>query len=168
MRVESKRKHSKFIHHYIAKLIVDKLDLAEDVTIGDYVFAYLKSLKMGRGSQINAFSSLTGYGIVEIGEYSVIAYGVRLITGTDSPRGRFVADAVPESNRHVIRGSIKIGKNCFIGSNAVVCVSERCKDIVIGDNAVIGSLTYVDKSLLPNTIILPKQEVKKKRRWSKT
>ena len=149
---------------YEAKLIVHKLDLAEDVIIGDYVFAYLKSLKMGRGAQINAFSSLTGYGIVEIGEYAVIAYGVRLITGTDSPRGRFVADAVAESKRHIIRGSIKIGKNCFIGSNAVVCVSERCKDIVIGDNSVIGSLIYIDKSLPPNTIILPKQELTRKKR----
>ncbi len=143
-----------------------KLELSENAFIGDYVFIHLKTLKMGVGAQINAHSSLTGGGTVEIGDYSVVGYGVRLITGTDNPRGEYVADSKPENQRHIIRGSIKIGKNCLIGSNAVICVSEKCKDITIGDNSVIGSQTYIDKSIPPNVITIPEQKLKIKPRFS--
>lgn len=124
-----------------------RVELAEDSWIGDFVFVHLSRLKLGRGSQVNPFASLTGGGEVLVGDYSVIGYGVRVISGTDTPEAEYMADRAPESGRRVVRGTVKIGNNCFIGANAVVCVSPERQNIEIGDNAVIGALSYVGKNV---------------------
>jgi acetyltransferase-like isoleucine patch superfamily enzyme len=129
-----------------------KLEMAEDAWIGDFVFVHLEQLILGKGSQIGAFASLTGAGNVEIGDYTTIGYGVRVIAGTDSTEGRYMADQAPLAERNVIRGTIRIGSGCFIGANSVVCVSRRHPNLEIGDNAVIGALSYVDQNVPANSI----------------
>ena len=129
-----------------------ELELEEGSWIGDFVFVNLQRLTLHRGSQIGAFASLTGGGRVEVGQYTTIGYGVRLISGTDTPEGRYMVDSAPLNQRNVIRGRIDIGNNCFIGANAVVCVSKRSPNLSIGDNSVIGALSYVDNSV-PKDII---------------
>ena len=129
-----------------------ELELAEDAWVGDFVFINLERLSVGRGSQIGAFSSLTGGGSVEIGEYTTVGYGVRVVAGTDTPEGKYMADKAPLSERRVVRGSIKIGRNCFVGANAVISVSKNHPLIEIGDNAVIGALSYVDEDVARGTV----------------
>jgi galactoside O-acetyltransferase len=134
--------------HQTAKITPQtRVEMAEDSWIGDYVFVHLSRLKLGRGSQVNPFASLTGGGEVLVGDYSVIGYGARVISATDTPRAEYMADKAPKEGRRVIRGTVKIGNNCFIGANAVICVSERDQHIEIGDNVVIGALSYVDKNV---------------------
>ena len=128
------------------------VQLGKDAWIGDFAFVNLRKLTLGRGSQVNPFASLTGGGEVKIGDYSVIGYGVRVIAGTDTPRGKYMADRAPEHERKIVRGTIEIGSNCFIGANSVVCVSHMNPNIVIGDGTVIGALSYVDRSVPPQTI----------------
>jgi len=129
-----------------------KRELAKDAWIGDFVFVHLEHLVLGKGSQVGAFASLTGGGTVEIGEYTTIGYGVRVIAGTDSTEGRYMADQAPAAERNVIRGTIKIGSGCFIGANSVICVSRRHPNLEIGDNAVIGALSYVDQDVPANSV----------------
>jgi acetyltransferase-like isoleucine patch superfamily enzyme len=129
-----------------------RVELAEDSWIGDFVFVHLSRLRLGRGSQVNPFASLTGGGEVLVGDYSVIGYGVRIISGTDTPEAEYMADRAPESGRRVVCGTVKLGNNCFIGANAVVCVSRRCPNIKIGDNAVIGALSYIGKNVPKDTV----------------
>jgi len=124
-----------------------RVELAEDSWIGDFVFVHLSRLRLGRGSQVNPFASLTGGGEVFVGDYSVIGYGARVISGTDTPEAEYMADKAPKQGRRVVRGSVKIGNNCFIGANAVICVSQRSQHVEIGDNAVIGALSYVDRNV---------------------
>jgi acetyltransferase-like isoleucine patch superfamily enzyme len=124
-----------------------RVEFAENSWIGDFVFVHLSRLKLGRGSQVNPFASLTGGGEVLVGDYSVIGYGVRVISGTDTPEAEFMADRAPESGRRVVRGTVKIGNNCFVGANTVICVSRKTRNIEIGDNAVIGALSFVNKSV---------------------
>ena len=128
------------------------VELAEDSWIGDFVFVHLSRLRLGRGSQVNPFTSLTGGGEVLVGDYSVIGYGVRVISGTDTPEAEYMADRAPESGRRVVRGTVKIGNNCFIGANAVICVSRESQNIEIGDNAVIGALSYVGKNVAKDAV----------------
>jgi len=131
-----------------AKITRDTVvELDEDAWIGDFVFIHLEKLTLGRCSQVNAFASLTGKGKVEIGEYSVIGYGVRIISGTDTPGGRYMADKAPPQDRRIVRGTVRIGNNCFIGANSVICVSLKNPNIDIGDEAVVGALSYVDESV---------------------
>jgi acetyltransferase-like isoleucine patch superfamily enzyme len=129
-----------------------QLKLGEGAWIGDFVFVHLEQLMLGKGSQIAAFASLTGGGEVQVGEYTTIGYGVRIIAGTDSTEGRYMADKAPAAERNVIRGTIKIGSGCFIGANSVICVSKRHPNLEIGDHAVIGALSYVDQNVPANSV----------------
>ncbi len=129
-----------------------EVELSEDAWIGDFAFVNLAKLTLGKGSQVNTFASLTGGGEVKIGDYSVIGYGVRVITGTDTPEGKYMADRAPSHERSVVRGAVEIGNNCFIGANSVICVSHMNPRIEIGDGAVIGALSYVDRSVPAQTI----------------
>jgi acetyltransferase-like isoleucine patch superfamily enzyme len=129
-----------------------QLKLGEGAWIGDFVFVHLEQLTLGKGSQVAAFASLTGGGEVHVGEYTTIGYGVRVIAGTDSTEGRYMADKAPVVERNVIRGTVKIGSGCFIGANSVICVSKRHPNLEIGDHAVIGALSYVDHSVPANSV----------------
>ena len=136
-----------------AKITRDTVvELGEDAWIGDFVFINLGKLTLGRCSQVNAFASLTGGGKVEIGDYSVIGYGVRIISGTDTPEGRYMADKAALQDRRIVRGTVRIGDNCFIGANSVICVSQKNPNIDIEDRAVIGALSYVDRSVPAGTV----------------
>jgi len=128
------------------------VELSEGAWIGDFVFVNLEKLTLGRGSQVNPFASLTGGGKVEIGDYSVIGYGVRVISGTDTPEGRYMADRAPAQDRKVVRGTVSIGNNCFIGANSVISVSTKNPNIDIEDNAVVGALSYVDEDVPVRTV----------------
>jgi len=128
------------------------VELSEDAWIGDFVFVSLEKLTLGRGSQVNPFASLTGGGKVEIGDYSVIGYGVRMISGTDTPEGRYMADRAPARDRRIVRGTVRIGNNCFIGANSVITVSMKNPNINIEDNVVVGALSYVDESVPARTV----------------
>jgi acetyltransferase-like isoleucine patch superfamily enzyme len=128
------------------------VELGDDAWIGDFVFVNLEKLTLGRGSQVNAFASLTGGGKVEIGDYSVIGYGVRLISGTDTPEGRYMADRAPPQDRKIVRGTVRIGNNCFIGANSIISVSLKNPNIHVEDNVVVGALSFVDKSVPARTI----------------
>lgn len=153
MRGRLKQPHRVDAIYKTAKITPEtKLYLAKDAWIGDFVFVHLERLNLGKGSQVGAFASLTGGGRVEVGEYTTIGYGVRVIAGTDTTDGRYMADKAPAVERKVVRGTIKIGSNCFIGANSVVCVSKRSPNIEVGDNAVIGALSYVDRNVPPNSI----------------
>jgi acetyltransferase-like isoleucine patch superfamily enzyme len=129
-----------------------QLKLGEGAWIGDFVFVHLEQLTLGKGSQVAAFASLTGGGKVHVGEYATIGYGVRIIAGTDSTEGRYMADKAPAAERNVIRGTIKVGSGCFIGANSVICVSRRHPNLQIGDHAVVGALSYVDQNVPANSV----------------
>ncbi len=147
------RQHGKGSIYETAKITPQtKLELAEDAWIGDFVFVNLEKLILGRGSQIGAFASLTGGGNVQVGQYTTIGYGVRVIAGTDTPEGRYMADRAPLSERRVVRGSIKIGDNCFVGANAVISVSKNHPLIEIEDNVVVGALSYVGEDVARDTV----------------
>ena len=63
-----------------------------------------------------------------------------------------MADAAPLEKRQVVRGTIYIGNNVFIGSGSVITVSADNDNISIGDNAVIGALSYVDRNIPANAV----------------
>lgn len=51
-------------------------------------------------------------------------------------------------------GIIKIGNNCWIGSNVVIL-----KDVAIGDNVVIGAGCIIYKSIPANSIVINQQNL---------
>lgn len=123
-----------------------QLLISDDCSIGDYVFVSCRKLVMLKGAQVNAHTSITGSGDVVVGQDSVVAYGCRLLTATDTPKAKKMNDASPRMLRAVLEGHINIGSDCFIGSNSVIMPG-----VTVHDGAVVGALSYVKAA----TIVQP-------------
>jgi acetyltransferase-like isoleucine patch superfamily enzyme len=92
------------------------------------------------------------HAVIEIGDHSLIGPGVMIVA----------SDHITEDNKPIrLQGmkeaSIFIGKNVWIGANAVVL-----KGVHIGDNAVIGAATVVTKDVPNNAVIVGSSAVSRK------
>lgn len=97
---------------------------------------------MAEGSQINAGTIITGRKIVKLGKNSVIGYGAKLFTSSDSPTGVFMNDASPEKSRVIKNGSIIMEDNVFIGSNSIIMPGVK-----IRKGICVRAQSYIDKNL---------------------
>lgn len=140
------------------------INIEADCRIGQYCFIAPKKLIMVRGAEICPTAVLGGGGNIHLGEYSTVDYGAKLIPATFTTKGKYMNDAMMKKNPEnieIIRGSITLKDGAVVASNAVVCVSRDCPDIVIGENSVVGALSYLDKSLEDNVVYV-KGEIKKR------
>ena len=127
--------------------------------IGQYCFIAPRKLAMERGAEISPLVVLGGGGDVYMCSYSTIDYGAKLIPATFTTKGLYMNDAMLREEPEkvdTIRGSITLKEGAVVGANAVICVSKRCKDIVIGKFSVVGACTYIDESIPDNTIAYAK------------
>jgi acetyltransferase-like isoleucine patch superfamily enzyme len=129
--------------------------IEDDCSIGQFCFIAPRKLVMQRGAEICPQVTIGGGGIVQLGRYSTVCFGAKLLPATFSTKGEFMNDNKLESSK-IIRGSITIGDRAYIGSNVVICISEENLDITIGEGSIVGANCYLDKSLPKNTIITPR------------
>ena len=119
--------------------------LGENSWVGSQCFIHLKRLRLGRDSCVHAGARLIGGGVVSIGDRVSVGYNVVIASATDTwQSGRRMSSCLPEAEREVIRGSVIINDDVFIGANSVLTVSRRCSTLIIGRGAVIGALSFVD------------------------
>jgi acetyltransferase-like isoleucine patch superfamily enzyme len=125
------------------------IEIGDCSRIDDFTFTYGgQGIIIGRYVHIACFSSIVGGGHLSIGDYVVIGYGVRLITGTDTYQGgKRMSTALPASQRNIIRGKIVIEKDAFIGANSIVH-----PNVTVGEGAIIGSNSVVLHDIEPWTI----------------
>jgi len=143
----------------------ENLELGNNVIIGDFCFINAgKRTSIGNNSQLNAYSSIIGGGETYILDNVCISYYAMILSGTDTPQGKYMVDAYPLSQRKVIRGKITLEPNVFVGAHAIVTVSKKDSNILIGRNSVLGANSYIDTSIPPNTIVIPKQKLTFKKR----
>ena len=132
----------------------------EDITDwrerGEYLFGKNKNItvyntctvagkvEVGEDTWIGPYTALDGgkYGI-KIGKNCSISSGVNII-GHDSVKWALSGGKMPYEH-----GKIKIGNNCFIGTNAVIT-----KGVRIGNHCLVGANAVVTKSFPDFSIIL--------------
>jgi len=132
-----------------------KIARPEVVEIGDHSmiddFTFINGglgIRIGRYVHISSFVSIIGGGELEVGDYAVIATGARILTGTDTYHGGArMSTALPLEQRNVKIGKVIIGKDAFVGTNAVVH-----PNVTIGEGAIVGSCSLVLKDCEPWTI----------------
>jgi len=124
-----------------------KLRAGAHVLLHDFLLITVPELRIGRGSQINAFTSITGRGRVLIGRDVVVSYGCRLITSSDSPEAKKMNNASPESSRLIRSGVIVLEDEVFVGANSVVMPGVR-----VGRRSVVGANSYVSRDVPPGVI----------------
>lgn len=87
-------------------------------------------VKIGKNCFFNNDCSINCLNHVEIGEGSIFGEGVKIYDHDH----KFSDFSIPIKEQGYARGSVKVGKHCWIGSNVVLL-----KGADIGDNCVIGA-----------------------------
>lgn len=149
----------RFVYFLLFGLVFKRLQ------VSDYVspFAYINKrcrLELGGDCLIQRFSTIRGdvkmgrsvqigpcvciYGRVELGDNCMVGPNVVLAAGGHGMKTR----AVPMMRQAAAMNGIRIGRDVWIGANAVV------KDgVTIGDGAVIGALSMVTHDVEPYVIV---------------
>ncbi|MHA7139550.1 acyltransferase [Rossellomorea arthrocnemi] len=117
---------------FIRKNASIRIDFNGVLTIGDKVF-------------INDNCNINCVNHISIGEFTKIGPNV-CINDHDH-------DYKNQSNSHLIKGEVHIGKNVWIGSNVVIV-----RDTFIGDNAVIAAGSVVKGNVSANSLYLNQRE----------
>lgn len=133
-----------------AKIIgAEFMEIGSNVIIDDFVMIQARApLYIGNYVHIAAFSSITGGGACCLEDFSGLAGGVRIVTGSDDFLGNGLTNpTVPAEFRAVRRGRVTIRAHVIIGTNSVVL-----PDVCIGAGASIGAGSVVRKSLAPWTV----------------
>jgi len=134
----------------LAKLVKPEvIEIGDNCKIDDFTFIYGgRGIKIGKYVHIASFVSIIGGGELEVGDYAAIAAGARIITGSDTYYdGARMSAALPLEQRNVKIGKVIIGKDAFVGTNAVVH-----PNVTIGEGAIVGSCSLVLKDCEPWTI----------------
>ena len=133
-----------------AKIIKpDVIEIDDYAKIDDFTFIYGgKGIYIGKYVHIASFVSVIGGGKLYVGNYAAIAAGARIITGTNIYEGGYhMSAAAPKEQQKLKVSFIKIGKDGFIGTNAVIHPG-----VTIGEGAIIGSNSLVLNDVEPWTI----------------
>lgn len=128
--------------------------------IGQYCFIAPRTLVMEEGAEISPLAVLGGGGDIYMCRYSTVDYGAKLIPATFTTKGEYMNDAIyaeDPSKVDIVSGSIRLEEGAVVASDAIVCVSAKCKDIIIGRHSVVGAGLYVDESVPDNTVLIPEQ-----------
>ena len=134
----------------LAKIVnPETIEIGDGSMIDDFTFIYGgKGIIIGRYVHIASFVSIIGGGELVVGDYADIACGSRILTGTDTYKGgRRMSSALPYEQRSVVRGTVVIERDAFIGTNVVVH-----PNVTIGEGAVIGSNSLVLQDIEPWTV----------------
>ena len=101
-------------------------------------------MEIGEGTYFNRYCMISAHGFVSIGDNCIFGPGVKIFDNNH----RFTkSDGVSSS---IDAGSIKIGKNCWIASNAIIL-----KGADIGDNCVIGAGCIIKDVIPSGSLVRP-------------
>jgi galactoside O-acetyltransferase len=138
------------VHDWVKILGGEHVRVGSHVLIDDFVFLDGRGgLDIGSWTHVSMFVSIHGRGRVRLGDFVNLAAGARLIAGVDSFAGDALVGApVPDAYRNVHRGTIEVEEHAFVGANAVVL-----PDVTIGEGAVVGAGSVVNKDVAPWTVV---------------
>ena len=110
-----------------------------------------RRIKIGNGVFFNRCCSITCYDSIEIGDNTIFGENVRIFDHNH----RFNVADVPVSKQGYTYSPIKIGNNCWIGSNVVIL-----KGVTIGDNCVIGAGVVLNRSIESGSLVTTENKIK--------
>ena len=129
---------------------IGELRIFENVVVRkscNFVMYPNSRLTIHRKVFINNYCSVNCLGSIEIGENTLLGEGVKMYDHNHD--FRWTDDKQLQVDRDDFKiGYIKIGRNCWIGSNVTIL-----KDVEIGDNVIIGANCLIYKSVPANSIV---------------
>jgi acetyltransferase-like isoleucine patch superfamily enzyme len=122
------------------------IEIGDYCKIDDFTFIYGgEGITIGNHVHMGSFSSVIGGGRLTIGDNAGISQGVRIVTGTNEYKLRKRCSAASKvEEQGFYHGYVQIEKDVVIFSNSVIM-----PNIIIGEGAVIGALSFVNKNIEP-------------------
>lgn len=123
-------------------------EIDDGCMIFDYAFLDARGgLKIGKCSIFAWHCLIEGGGHIQIGDRVLIGPGAKLLGFPYNYHGVYVSQALPEEAFSINLGNITIGNDAYICAGAVVLPG-----VTIGEGAVVGANSVVDRDLKPWTI----------------
>ena len=128
------------------ELLFDRWERARSLGFGEGSSIYHNSyvfgdVRVGRNTWIGPLTMLDGSGGLSIGEGCSISSGVHIYSH-DTVRWALSGGEVPAE-----RAPVSIGDFTYVGSQTVIA-----KGVTIGDHAVVGACSFVNRDIPPYTV----------------
>jgi acetyltransferase-like isoleucine patch superfamily enzyme len=122
------------------------VELDDHCRVRDFVFIWGgQGVKIGKHCDIQPHVVVWGGGKLEIGDRVSVGPGSVLLTAVYSHgEGLRMVDGLGEGTTKALYGQLTIGADVYIGANATLM-----PDITIGEGAVIGAGSFVNKDCEP-------------------
>lgn len=146
-------------NHFQLYPSLKKLKLGKNINFRNYTHIIVgenATLEIGDNVFMNNFCSINCLDFITIGEGTLFGENVKLY---DHNHHHENTPNPSISHTEFTYAPIKIGKNCWLGSNVTVL-----KGVNIGDNCIIGAGCTIYKNVPPNTTVINKQELMYKNR----
>jgi len=135
---------------------LENIDFGKYIIIDDFVLIYAKEkIKIGNYVHIASYSSISGGGEFIMEDFSGLASGCRIITGSDDFKDwGFGNPTISNEFRNAKVGTIKLEKFSIIGTNSVIL-----PNVTIGEGATVSANSVITKDLEPWGIYIGNKKV---------
>ncbi|MBI4930552.1 MAG: acyltransferase [Bacteroidetes bacterium] len=130
----------------MAKIVRPQVvDLGSHCRIGDFVFIFAgEGVKIGEHTDVQPHTIFWGGGLTIIGSRVSTGPGTVFLSATYShAKGLKMVDGLGEGSAKAIGGKCIIGDDVYIGARSVIM------PVTIGEGAVIGAGSFVNKDVEP-------------------
>jgi len=134
----------------LAKITLPHMvDLDDHCRIGDFVFMFAgEGVKIGKHTDVQPHTIFWGGGTTIIGDRVSTGPGTVFLSATYShAKGLKMVDGLGEGAAQRKGGLLTVGNDVYIGAKSVIM------PVKIGDGAVIGAGSFVNKDVAPWTIV---------------
>jgi len=124
----------------------ENMEIGSNVRIDDFSILVASGyLKIGSYVHIASHCYLAGSHGIEMGDFSGLAPGVKIFSGSDDYSGEKLTNpTVGHDNGGGPHGTVRLGRHVIIGTNSVILPK-----VDIGEGSSAGALTLITKSLAP-------------------
>jgi acetyltransferase-like isoleucine patch superfamily enzyme len=132
-------------------VLPERIVLRDEISISEFgLFHGGSGLDIGNFVHIASHCSVAGGGRCVLEDFTCLAAGVRLVTGSERVDGSgLVGPTVPPELRAVERSFVHLQRHVFLGSNVVVLPG-----LTLGEGAVVGAGAVVTRDLEPWTVYM--------------
>jgi dTDP-4-amino-4,6-dideoxy-D-glucose acyltransferase len=122
------------------------VEIDDHSRVRDFVFVWGgQGVKIGKYCDIQPHVVVWGGGTLEIGDRVSVGPGSVLLTAVYShAAGLKMVDGLGEGTTKALYGKLTIGSDVYIGANCTIM-----PEIVVGDGAILGAGSFVNKNCEP-------------------
>lgn len=134
---------------------LQKVKLGNTLNFRNYIHIVVGKdavLEIGDRVFLNNFCSINCLDHVSIGENTLFGENVKIYDHNHAYQR--TENTLSVSHSEFTKSPVKIGKNCWLGSNVTVL-----KGVTIGDNCIIGAGCTIAKDVPANSTIINQQEL---------